>query len=533
VLLAPGVARAQTVDSLAPDTTAVPIPTFQTVTWTAAASGGTGPLSYQFWRFDAATGWTLAQDYSSSATYTWTPGLGEAGEHALQVWVRNAGSTAVYDAWGGTGMFLVGPRVTLHANPPAPIADGATITWTAAATGFTRPVYEFWRYDSDRGWALARPYDTASTYMWQTTPGDRSDHAVQVWVSESDLSPLHYDAWAGTEIFHAVDPQPIAVPAPTPLSALPAPAGVPLTFSAPATGGIAPLEYAFWRFDSDKGWTRVQDYGPSSTYTWWTPGVTDVGQHALQVWVRSMGSTAAYEGWSGTGLFDVDCPTLTLSADDNFYRSDRPPSIVCTPPSCALSGTALTGTLLTLKANTCGGTGAPLEFQFWRTKVGVTDWEVVQDFGGPDTFTWLPDPSEAGLYIMQARARRVGFASVTAFEAIDSKEFSVRTPAADLEVAVTSPPGTVHAGTSLSVSEVVRNVGVASSSSCTLSYALDSVVIGSRVVPALAPGTESAATVTLAVPARTGAFYLTLQHNCTSDLSVWNNLTSIAVRVIP
>jgi subtilase family serine protease len=134
---------------------------------------------------------------------------------------------------------------------------------------------------------------------------------------------------------------------------------------------------------------------------------------------------------------------------------------------------------------------------------------------------------------MQARARRVGFASVTAFEAIDSKEFSVRTPAADLEVAVTSPPGTVHAGTSLSVSEVVRNVGVASSSSCTLSYALDSVVIGSRVVPALAPGTESAATVTLPVPARTGAFYLTLQHNCTSDLSVWNNLTSIAVRVIP
>jgi len=69
-------------------------------------------------------------------------------------------------------------------------------------------------------------------------------------------------------------------------------------------------DIAFWRFDSDKGWTRVQDYGPSSTYTWWTPGVTDVGQHALQVWVRSMGSTAAYEGWSGTGLFDVDCPTF-------------------------------------------------------------------------------------------------------------------------------------------------------------------------------------------------------------------------------
>jgi hypothetical protein len=47
------------------------------------------------------------QPYGSSSSYTWTPGAADAGTHALQVWVRSAGSTEVYDAWRGTGMFGV------------------------------------------------------------------------------------------------------------------------------------------------------------------------------------------------------------------------------------------------------------------------------------------------------------------------------------------------------------------------------------------------------------------------------------------
>ena len=80
------------------------------ITWTAVTSGGTGPLSYQFMRYTEGVGWTTAQAYSSSNTYTWFP---SAGTHAVQVWVKSAGSSAAYDAYLGSGTFTVlGPAPT-------------------------------------------------------------------------------------------------------------------------------------------------------------------------------------------------------------------------------------------------------------------------------------------------------------------------------------------------------------------------------------------------------------------------------------
>ncbi len=35
--------------------------------------------------------------------------LSSSGQHAVQVWVRSAGSTAPYEAWLGTGYFSISP----------------------------------------------------------------------------------------------------------------------------------------------------------------------------------------------------------------------------------------------------------------------------------------------------------------------------------------------------------------------------------------------------------------------------------------
>ena len=129
--------------------------------------------------------------------------------------------------------------------------------------------------------------------------------------------------------------------------------GSPLTFVAPATGGVQPLEYQFWRFDTDTGWRKVQEY-------------------------RSF---------------------IHLHVVDTGCTGRRDP-----------------------------------------------DWGVVQDFGGPNTLDWLPNGADAGLYIFQARARRVGYGAVTAFEAIDTKEVGIVAPSADLTVSISSPPITVTAG---------------------------------------------------------------------------------------
>ena len=365
------------------------------------------------------------------------------------------------------------------------------------------------------------------------------------WVREA-ASSAPYDSWTGTDFFAVVDPQPIVPSAPSALSNLPARAGVPLTFVAPATGGIQPLEYQFWRFDSDVGWTKVQDYGPSSTYTWWTPGTRDVGSHALQAWVRSLGSAAAYEAWSGTGFFEVQCPVITLTGYDNAYLSDRPsypsdqpPPSYCSSQDCPLSDVAFLGQPFTISANVCGGTGEPLEYQFRRVKIGVTDWEIVQDFGGPGTFTWtpsaLPSDGAAGFYGIDVRTRRVGFGSITAYESRDTKTVSLTQPAPDLDVAITSPPITARAGKAAVFTYVITNVGPTTfSSSCSINYSVGGLVSGSRpVLTPVAPSASVAESVTLTLPSTPGAYYLTVEHSCSPDLNPNNNRRSIAVRILP
>jgi hypothetical protein len=47
----------------------------------------------------------------------------------------------------------------------------------------------------------------------------------------------------------------------------------------------------------------VQDWSASRQYRW-TPGATDIGVHALQVWVKSTGAPD-WEAYVGTGYFVI------------------------------------------------------------------------------------------------------------------------------------------------------------------------------------------------------------------------------------
>jgi hypothetical protein len=65
------------------------------IAWTATATGGTGPLEYQFWRYSYVLGtWAMVRDYAQDPTYTWTPNVGELGQHVVHVRVRSAGKLA-------------------------------------------------------------------------------------------------------------------------------------------------------------------------------------------------------------------------------------------------------------------------------------------------------------------------------------------------------------------------------------------------------------------------------------------------------
>ena len=286
-----------------PSTTGVP------VMWHAAASGGAAPLQYQFFLLEPGTGWRVLQSWSALRSVAWTPRV--PGSYAAQVWVRNAGSTAAYEAWRGTGLFNVanGPLTVagLTANRPLPVGPGATVTWTAAMAGGDGSAleYQFYRYNATaQAWTLVQPYSPTPSWTWTPGLGDTGPYWLQVWVRRQG-SPMAWEAWANSREF-AVTSAPLAVTLTSSQGDPPSvPANTPIRWQVSATGATGPLEYVFWRFDGRSGtWTQVQPYGPTDFYAW-TPALDEAGYWALQVWVRRVGSGQAYEAWAGTTYFTI------------------------------------------------------------------------------------------------------------------------------------------------------------------------------------------------------------------------------------
>ena len=84
-----------------------PAPSGTTITWTASASGP-ATLQYRFWRKDSGV-WSMVRDYSTANSYSWTPAVGDAGTHAVIVWVKSSTSAASWDAWTMTADFQIIP----------------------------------------------------------------------------------------------------------------------------------------------------------------------------------------------------------------------------------------------------------------------------------------------------------------------------------------------------------------------------------------------------------------------------------------
>ena len=139
-------------------------------------------------------------------------------------------------------------------------------------------------------------------------------------------------------------------------------AGEAVVFTAGATGGVAPFEYQFFVFSPATDWRIAQAYGPSNSLSW-TPSA---GTYALQVHVRTAGSTVAYHGFGATGFITVEPP---LPVAVKSFRAD-------------VTFPAATGTPITWRAEATGGVG-PLQYQFWLFDP-VTDWTVLKAYQYPE-----------------------------------------------------------------------------------------------------------------------------------------------------
>jgi N-acetylmuramoyl-L-alanine amidase len=168
------------------------------VTFSAAAGGGTAP--YQFkWRVstDGGASFTTVQDWSTTSTFTWTPGA-PIGDARITVWARNNEVTSDTAQVQATMGYVItspsaGPLVlnSIVPNLSSPRAVGTTVTFTANASGGTRPYqYKWWILDGS--WQVVRDWNTDNTFTW--TPASASSaYRVAVWVRNAGSSQDAYD----------------------------------------------------------------------------------------------------------------------------------------------------------------------------------------------------------------------------------------------------------------------------------------------------------------------------------------------------
>jgi len=181
-----------------------PQPAGTRVTFTAAATGGTAPVQYKWWLYNGSQ-WTLAQNWSTSNTFVWTPATANPA-YVVAVWARSAGNTAdIYErleATGflafpiaGTGAPLAITGVTADRSPPQPA--GTRVTFTAAATGGTAPVqYKWWLYNGSQ-WTLAQNWSTSNTFVWTPATANPA-YVVAVWARSAGNTADIYERLEAT-----------------------------------------------------------------------------------------------------------------------------------------------------------------------------------------------------------------------------------------------------------------------------------------------------------------------------------------------
>src|SRR5262249_28423446 len=119
------------------------------------------------------------------------------------------------------------------------------------------------------------------------------------------------------------------------------------------------------------------------SYHWNTGGLPD-GSYGLQVWARTVGSSASYESFS-TLYRSIGCVNATIGSSSGF---------VVTPGS-------------TVQLTAAASCGSPAAYRFWMLAPGGA-WTIVQDYGSASVYNWNTNGQPAGDYSFQVWIRSGG-----------------------------------------------------------------------------------------------------------------------------
>jgi hypothetical protein len=362
------------------------------VTLTGAATGCPNP-QYEFWIQPPGGSWSILQAYGTSPTATWNTGGSAGGTYLFDVWVRQTGSTADWEAHisPNPGYTLQAPvvctAVTWNAPSPAsPQAPGTQVTLSATASGCPNPVYQFWVLPPGGSWTIVQAYSPSSTATWNTTGLPTGTYQFDAWAKQSG-SGASWEAHVSPNPTYTLQTGAactgVTWNAPSPAS--PQAPGAQVTLSGTAAGCPNP-QYQFYILPPGGSWTILQAYGSSSTALWSTGGAA-TGTYQFDIWVRQNGSTAQYEAHLSP------TPTYTLQTCTGV-------TLTFTPASPQHPGTSVQ---LTAAATGC----ANAQYEFWIQAPGG-QWTILQGYGSASSVTWSTTGLATGTYLFDVWVRQNG-----------------------------------------------------------------------------------------------------------------------------
>ena len=346
------------------------------IRFTASSPACTAP-EFKFYVQLADGTWTLGQDYDG-ASFVWnTAGL-PAGTYHIDVWVRQMGSSAPFEAFVNNPYTLItfvpcaGAALTPDKASPQPV--GTVVTYTASATGCSQPVYTWYFQVPGGNWYIAKNPSPDPTLTWNTTGAAPGTYKIDVWISQNGSTTPH-------ETFILINytlvvPPPCATAGYSADKATPQQTGTIVTFTATSTGCPNP-DYKWYVQLANGTWTLAQGYSSSTTFVWNTAGLP-VGTYHVDLWARQHGDSTDPEAFSNntyTLIVAVPCSGATLTPD----KSSPQPA----------------GTVVTY---TAGATGCSQPVSTWYFQVPGGNWYIAKNPSTDPTLVWNTTGAAPGTY---------------------------------------------------------------------------------------------------------------------------------------